>query len=73
MSDPETTPPAGARPEWVHRMAIVGAIAAVALVALGAVMLAGAKNGGAIVFTVGVIGLVLYGAMIPLSRRKNSL
>jgi hypothetical protein len=24
-----------------------------------------------VVFTVGVIGLVLYGAMIPLSRRKN--
>jgi hypothetical protein len=54
-------------------MAIVGSIAAVALVLLGAVMLATSKHGGAIVFTVGVIGLALYGAMIPLSRRKNSL
>ena len=55
----------------LRRLAIVGTLAAVALVVIGGIMLATSKNGGSVVFTVGVIGLVLYGAMIPLSRRKN--
>lgn len=72
MSTSRPSQPPSGHPEWVRGMAIVGSVAAVALVILGAVMLATSKHGGPIVFTVGVIGLVLYGAMIPLSRRRHS-
>ncbi len=71
MTDPRPQGPADRSPAWMQRLAIIGTLAAVALVIVGAVMLATAKDGGSVVFTVGVIGLVLYGAMIPLSRRKN--
>ncbi|HEX3908475.1 MAG TPA: hypothetical protein VHW92_11145 [Mycobacteriales bacterium] len=71
MKDRSSPGPTDRTPAWLQRLAIIGTLAAVALVVVGAVMLATAKNGGSVVFTVGVIGLVLYGAMIPLSRRKN--
>jgi hypothetical protein len=71
MTDRTPPGPADRTPAWLQRLAIIGTIAAVALVVIGAVMLATSRNGGSVVFTVGVIGLVLYGAMIPLSRRKN--
>jgi hypothetical protein len=72
MTDRTPSDPTNRPPVWLQRLAIVGTLAAVALVAVGVVMLATARSGGSVVFTVGVIGLVLYGAMIPLSRRKNT-
>jgi hypothetical protein len=71
MTEPKASGPADRTPAWLQRLAVIGTLAAVALVIVGIVMLATAKDGGSVVFTVGVIGVVLYGAMIPLSRRKN--